>query len=921
MRAALCCSAAFGFAYLLYTVRGADWAQLSYSASALFLFTSLIEIGASFYAFTFLFVAVAYLRLREPGEAPRVSPSDRVPPPVGIIYLCCGDLDGDALRSLLSLRHRGELHLIVHDDSRSDALRQEVDAQVARLGREVTVLRRHDKTGGKPGAVNYVLQQTGHLYDFFVLCDNDSTALDPELIEKALPYFEEAGTAIVQCRTVPVPAKDESRLNGLLSRSIEAFHVYMSVWGRYGWRVFIGHNAILRTRAVLEVGGLTPGFFADDLDLTLRLNFSGHSVAYAPHLRFGEKHPATYTALRKRTHKWAYGCMQLLKAHTARVLATRSLTAAEKISFFQFAGFYLSQTVLLTYLVAAFVLAPFCFGTPRSSRAAAAAAGALVLLSIFSPVLAYFVKAKRWREALVCTPLFGLIYGTGDFSCARGVWMALRGRPQEWAPTNGRGSERSDGVFVAEFIFGLLLLAGPLLLAPALLLVPTSCLFAGKFLFTPAMAVAYDRRAKARTQPPRRAWRFGTAAIVAGLALVPTQCRSTGLTPRASDSAPLTIGGQADALKGVHYGPWRAGTGPADPDDALPPREAISSDLALIKRLNANTIAVVNAPEEVLDLAQEHGLRVLYTFYIDWKVLGSPEAGAMREGILSRARALREKPALLAWILGSEIPQAALERRGEREVVADLAELYRSLKAVDPRHPVSHSNWPPTRTLDLGFLDFASFNLYPLWPPEVPAAGYGNYIRSVLKPLAGARPLVITEFGVNTIEAGPEGQARLLAESWKGIGEAGIAGGVVFEFADEWWKNYDNPVRPGNWWDRRLAADDPQRHDQDPEEHYGLVTETREPKPAFAVVRGMFAEDPGPERPFRTVAAIMVGLLATLAVVAYVWARLARGPSGRPGARRVNGSFRRPAERRDAHLTAAASGGRWPATTGQKFVQ
>ena len=54
------------------------------------------------------------------------------------------------------------------------------------------------------------------------------------------------------------------------------------------------------------------------------------------------------------------------------------------------------------------------------------------------------------------------------------------------------------------------------------------------------------------------------------------------------------------------------------------------------------------------------------------------------------------------------------------------------MKAADPEHPISHANWPPARHLELRFLDFISFNVYPLWPPEVVAMGFGRYIETVL---------------------------------------------------------------------------------------------------------------------------------------------------------------------------------------------
>ena len=209
----------------------------------------------------------------------------------------------------------------------------------------------------------------------------------------------------------------------------------------------------------------------------------------------------------------------------------------------------------------------------------------------------------------------------------------------------------------------------------------------------------------------------------------------------------------------------------------------------------------------------------MYVFALDWWAVGGAKQPEMTNSIVERVEALRDKPALLAWILGNEVGGQILQERGIEPVTAGLAALYKAVKAADPQHPISHANWPPARHLNLPFLDFVSFNVYPLWPPEVVAAGFGNYIATTLRPIAGDRPLLISEFGVNTIEAGAEGQSRLLRSSWNELREAGAAGGVVFEFADEWWKNYNNPARPGDWWTRVDAPDDELRHDHDPEEN------------------------------------------------------------------------------------------------------
>ena len=331
--------------------------------------------------------------------------------------------------------------------------------------------------------------------------------------------------------------------------------------------------------------------------------------------------------------------------------------------------------------------------------------------------------------------------------------------------------------------------------------------------------------------------------------------------------------GDAFRVKGIHYGPWRPGTGPAKgypyPENAL-----IEEDFALIRATAANTVLIFDPPARVLDLAEEFDLQVLYCFALDWWAIGGDDHEALAEQVVATVRRLRDKSALMGWILGNEIPPEVLHARGSDTVVGGLYDLYQRIAQADTRHPVSHANSVLGKHLDLGFLDFVSFNVYPTWPPEVVAQGFGSYITDVLTPLARGRPLLLTEFGVNSIEAGAEGQARLLLESWAALVDTDAAGGIVFEFADEWWKNYNNPVQPGNWWFREAAPNDELTNDRDPEESYGLVTSDRQPKPAYDAVAAMFAE-PSSGRAQRVAVTIIVILVlaATALWLRATWTR------------------------------------------------
>src|SRR6266403_2546643 len=863
----LCSATLFSLVYIWSIYRAAHQGHLTFVVIGLLAFKTLVEVGSSYYGFAFLFMAGAYLFTREgENEFKHVEQ----PAPVGLIYLCCNDLDRDALFSLASLNYRGKLHLVVHDDSVSATQRKEVDQAVQELRRrteyEVLLLRRPTKEGGKAGVTNYVLAQTAHLFEYFLLCDNDSTALDPRAIEKALPYFEDPKVAIVQCRNVAVVEPSTCSVNRLLSRSIDAFNVFLTAYSRFGWQPFVGHNALLKTGAVMEVGGFTPGFFSDDLDLTVRLNLRGYKVAYAPEIQFGEKHPGNHSSYRQRSYKWAYGCVQTLRAHCPAVLKSKQLSLAEKWSFFMFSGFYVGQTALLLYLCATFLVGPFLLTGYTVNTGTAFFAGSLIILTTFLPVLAYFAKDPVRQGSAGAVVMCGLVYGTTDFPTARGVWDCLIGRKSQWTPTNARSQNNHSWGVLGEALFGLLLLCVPLATNFPVIYFPCFYLFAGKFLFGPAISVLYDEQQsrisganQARTIVP-----FATVlllfAIPAGL-FVHVRANAGEVLGVKIERKSFYVDGKPFLVKGIHYGPWRPGTGP-NKNYPYPAPELIDADLKLIQGLNVNTILMVDPPSYVLDLAQKRGLKVLYSLTINWWTLGTPQSSASREDILKRVNDFRQKPALLGWILGNEIPNAALGQRGEKPVRDGLLDLYSAIKELDNQHFITHSNWPITKDIDLRFLDVTSFNVYPLWPPEVVANGYGNYIQKVLQPIAGDKPLLITEFGANTIEAGEEGQARLLRSSWQSLQSAGACGGVVFEFADEWWKNYDNPKRPGDWWDRKPAPDDEKQHDLDPEEYYGVETGERQPRMAAAAVKEIFATSSSA----RFVPAAAVAMLVVLAV-------------------------------------------------------
>lgn len=852
---------------------------------ALLLVRGLIEVGFVVYATCFSIAALRFLWRRQG----RYSSGKASYPPLAIIYLCCGDHDEEALKSLGRLRYPGQLLYLLHDDSREPAMREKVDRAVTRLraaGTPWRVYRRDTHAGGKAGVLQYLLQETGTEYERFLVADNDSFAHDPDVLIEASPCFNDPGVAVVQFRNMARPVQNESRFSARVAVAVEVFDAFLTGLFHKLWMPFVGHNAILDTRAVLDAGGFTPGMFADDLDLTVRLNLLGYRVAYRRDLEMQEQHPSSYRSFCLRSRKWALGCAQVLRTHFWNVLTTRNFSAEQKVGFFLFTGVYFMQIGMITYLVLLFFIWPFAVSASPFPSFSALMVGTFLPLSIFLPVVAYLFTEGKHLPLFRTLAAFTSVYGSTDWWTLRGLVRGLRQKAPSWQPTNRITDKPQPIIEWSHFSAGVCLILAALLWQPALAIYPLTWLFCGKYLFVPAVAVHYthsEPRETPATALMSQSIVIITLIIVAVSAFgrMDPRLNSNGSEPATPSIAAAT---SASPIKGIHYSPWRAGTGPGRgipyPDD-----DDLAADLEMIRATGANTILVYQAPQRLLDLAAQFDLNVIYAFHVEWWKLAEGSGQEIVNMIGDGVAGLGEQGPIIGWMAGHEMPGWVIDKVGAEDVRAFLGRLRSAIRTGGSDAPVCYGNWPPARDLRLDRdLDFLCYNVYPFYPPEVAARGFGRFIAEELVPLAQGRPLLITEFGINTIEVSPERQAEVLDESWRALLSAGAQGGFVFEFADEWWKNYDNPVQAPDWWRRIPAPDDHLTADEDPEEAYGIVEVDRQPKPAYHAVRDMFSEDVEPMAPasrfgdnnsdvLKRVAWVLAVTIVGLALIARLWNR------------------------------------------------
>jgi hypothetical protein len=270
------------------------------------------------------------------------------------------------------------------------------------------------------------------------------------------------------------------------------------------------------------------------------------------------------------------------------------------------------------------------------------------------------------------------------------------------------------------------------------------------------------------------------------------------------------------SLRGVTYETFRRG----DDGCQYPAPSTVATDFAAMRAHGINAARTYSVPPRwLLDLAEEAGLFILVGVAWEQHVTFLSERDRMRS-IADRVRiGVREcagHPAVLAYAIGNEIPASIVRWHGRRRIEKFLEELYRVATEEDPDTLVTYVNYPSTEYLQLPFLDLVCFNVF------LEAEEKFEAYLARLQSLAGNRPLVITELGLDGLRNGDEAQADSLAWQLSTAFAAGCAGAFVFAWTDEW---------------NRGGADiDDWR--------FGLTRADRSPKPALAAVEEAFASAP-----------------------------------------------------------------------------
>jgi glycosyltransferase involved in cell wall biosynthesis len=273
-------------------------------------------------------------------------------------------------------------------------------------------------------------------------------------------------------------------------------------------------------------------------------------------------------------------------------------------------------------------------------------------------------------------------------------------------------------------------------------------------------------------------------------------------------------------IKGVSYGAFEPDADKREYHDLA----KIDRDFALMAASGFNTVRIPHTmpPRELLDIAGRHGLKVMVGLsaeqYVGFLIDRHKKAPDIQSIIREKVRTVAGHPALLCYGLGNEIAASVVRWIGRRRIENYLHRIYKWVKDEDPRGLVTYVNYPTTEFIQTPFLDFVSFNVYLENRDDL-----AKYLRR-LQNIAGNRPLLMSEVGLDAMRNGQEKQAAVLDWQIRTCFATGCAGVVIFSWTDEWFRG---GAHVDDW-------------------AFGLTDHDRNAKPALHVVSQAFRELPFP---------------------------------------------------------------------------
>lgn len=299
--------------------------------------------------------------------------------------------------------------------------------------------------GFKAGALNFALKETDPRAEVIGVVDADYV-VEPDWITSLVPHFVEApDVAVVQApqahrnwETQPFRRMCNWEFDGF-------FRIGMHHRNERNALIQHGTMTLVRRKHLDEVGGWSEWCICEDSELGLRLLRKGYDTRYVDQVLGKGLTPANFSAIKSQRFRWAFGAMQILKAHLPALLGRSKLNMAQRYHFLTgwFSWFGDALQLLFTFAsllwTILMIAAPKSFGLPMTVLVAPML-GFMVFKAAMGPILYRRTMECPWIDIAGAS----LLSAGLSHTIARGVFAGIFKKkgvfvvtPKGWAKSRG----------------------------------------------------------------------------------------------------------------------------------------------------------------------------------------------------------------------------------------------------------------------------------------------------------------------------------------------------------------------------------------------------------------------------------------------------------------------------------------------------
>ncbi|HEV7367972.1 glycosyltransferase [Arenibaculum sp.] len=387
-----------------------------------------------------------------------ISPVPSIPRPKVSVHIAARNENpamlAQTLDALAALRYPEWEAVIAINNTADKSLVAPVEEHCRRLNERLGVNRfvfaDFTCTGFKAGALNRALALTAPDAEVVAVLDADY-AVSPDWLDRLAPLF----AADPRIGIVQAPQEhrdgDETTMKRLMAAEYRAFFDSGMIERNEDDALICHGTMIMVRRAALEgAGGWSEWCIVEDTELGLRLLEDGWSIHYTTERLGAGCAPDTFRDFRQQRHRWAYGSVQIMKAHAARMLPwVAGLRTAQKVQFAMGWGRWWADAI---GLVAAFLAIGWTFAATvlplhlPPVEVTGVALGAMLLRAGSSMALTRWASRHDWVDT-VGTALIGMSLSQ---TVGRAILKGLFTKHEPFKVTaKGNGSRRKAGRYAA----------------------------------------------------------------------------------------------------------------------------------------------------------------------------------------------------------------------------------------------------------------------------------------------------------------------------------------------------------------------------------------------------------------------------------------------------------------------------------------